>query len=264
MRMNFKPVMLTVSVLSLGLLLNEVASAEDLIFEGQKADAEAADFLASSSKTKRTERAIEAVETMIAQAKARASRETVATLDDKGAAGKIASEDEIQRVWAALEAAQSKIQDLENRTDASPFTPPKSLGWSEGDAIDPVQSAYPIAKGESLRLAQVHFNANSAELSPGSKRLALEAAEWIKTLPNKKIIVAGYSDTVGPADANRAMSEKRASVVAAVLEEAGIDPSSMKVVGYGEQGIPEATGDEVAEPLNRCVGIIVVPDDQPS
>jgi len=60
------------------------------------------------------------------------------------------------------------------------------------------------------------------------------------------------------------ISEQRASVVASVLEEAGIDLSSIEVVGLGEEGIPEATGDEVAEPLNRCVGIIVVPKDQPS
>jgi len=168
---------------------------------------------------------------------------------------------ELERVWEALEAAQSKIDELENRSNASPFTPPKSLGLDEDSKIDPVQSAYPIAKGDNLRLAQVHFNVSSIDLSPGGERLTREAAEWIKSLPSKKIVVAGYSDTVGPADVNKEISKQRADAVASILIEAGIDPDAIEVVGLGEEGIPEATGDDVAEPLNRCVGIFAVPSE---
>jgi|GEM_PF-3707229 len=171
-------------------------------------------------------------------------------------------ESDLERVWEALEAAQSKIEDLESRANASPFTPPKSLGLGEADTIDPVQSAYPIAKGDNLRLAQVHFNVSSTNLSPGGERLTLEAAEWIKTLPSKKIVVAGYSDTIGPADVNKEISKKRAAAVASVLIDAGIDPDLIEVVGLGEEGIPEETGDNVAEPLNRCVGIFAVPNEK--
>ncbi len=171
---------------------------------------------------------------------------------------------ELERVQQALKAAQAKLQDLENRTDADPFMPPKSLGLDKDKNIDPVNSAYPITKGPGLRLAQVHFNINSTKLSPGGERLTLEAAEWIKTLPTKKVIVAGYSDTVGPSDVNKAISMSRAQEVAAVLQRAGIDPGSMKIISFGEEGTPEQTGDDVAEPLNRCVGIIVIPEEKKS
>lgn len=171
---------------------------------------------------------------------------------------------EIKRLRDDLRATQSKVQDLESRADTNPFTPPAALGLKKDEKIDPVNQAYPIAKRGGLRLAQVHFNTNSTKLSPSGERLAREAAEWLKTLSTKKVIVAGYSDTIGPADVNKKLSKMRATEVAAVLERAGIDPSMIEIVGSGEEGLPQKTGDNVAEPMNRCVGIIAITDEAKS
>lgn len=171
---------------------------------------------------------------------------------------------EIKRLRDELKTTQSKVQDLENRTAASAFTPPASLNLAKDEQVDPVNHAYPITVGKALRLAQVHFNSSSIELSPSAERLTREAAEWIKTLSTKKIIVAGFSDTIGPADVNMKISKMRATKVAALLESAGIDPSMIEIVGSGEKGLPQKTGDNVAEPMNRCVGIIAVPGESQS
>ena len=171
---------------------------------------------------------------------------------------------EIKRLRDDLRATQSKVKDLESRVDTNAFTPPKSLGLGKNAKIDPLNSAYPIAKGPGLRLAQIHFNTNSTKLSPSGERLTLEAAEWIKSLSTKRVVVAGFSDTIGPDDVNKKISKLRAQEVADVLRRAGIDPSKIEIVGLGETGLPQKTGDNVAEPMNRCVGIIAIPDDPKS
>ncbi len=56
--------------------------------------------------------------------------------------------------------------------------------------IDPVQHPFPVQTQNGVRLALVHFDMGSAELSPGGLRRAKEAAAWIKE--NCKKPVAGF------------------------------------------------------------------------
>ena len=105
----------------------------------------------------------------------------------------------------------------------------------------------------------VHFVFNSAKLTPGGERKTMEAVNTILENQSSKIRIAGFSDTKGDADYNMKLSEQRARTVADQLIRAGVEADRIEVLAFGESELPEPTGDDVDEPLNRCVSITVIP-----
>jgi len=53
----------------------------------------------------------------------------------------------------------------------------------------------------------------------------------------------------------------RAGSVAKLLRQTGVPANLIETIGMGESTMPMQTGDDVSEPLNRCVGILVSVDD---
>ena len=129
-----------------------------------------------------------------------------------------------------------------------------------GGRYEPLLEAESLASGDPIKVAEVHFNPGSAELTPGGERRTLEAGERIRSMEAAKVRVVAFADRVGGSAYNRVLSQERALSIAAVLESVGLPRDMVEVVGSGEEGIPQPTADGVPEPLNRCAGIFVVPD----
>jgi outer membrane protein OmpA-like peptidoglycan-associated protein len=140
--------------------------------------------------------------------------------------------------------------------------------WIEDEAPEPSGGAYAavpadeatIAAGEPIKIAEVHFDTGSAQLTPGGERRTLDAVERIRSIAPAKVRVVAFADRVGDSAYNLVLSKERALSVAAVLENAGFSRDMVEVVGSGEEGIPVPTPDDVAEPLNRSAGIFVIRD----
>jgi len=158
---------------------------------------------------------------------------------------------------AALGAESDAFAEVEVESVAEP-----DAGGAAADApvlAAAVDAASDAALGE-IEVGQVHFDWDSADLSPGARRKTLEAAERIMAMEATKVRVIGYTDTVGEAGYNRQLSARRARSIAALLASVGLPGEMVEIVGRGEEGIPEPTADQVSEPLNRCAGIFVVMD----
>jgi OmpA-OmpF porin, OOP family len=85
-------------------------------------------------------------------------------------------------------------------------------------------------------------------------RLDEIAADLVRDT-NKRLLVWGHTDTVGPAAYNMALSVRRAEAVAAYLETKGVDASRLTIQGFGETKLAVPTGDNVNEPRNRRVEV---------
>jgi OOP family OmpA-OmpF porin len=133
-----------------------------------------------------------------------------------------------------------------------PLIEDEPAGLPTDDDAEPVD--------DKIKVAEVHFDSGSADLTPGGRRNALEALERIKAMSPARVRVVGYADTVGDAGYNRHLSAQRARSIAMVLEQGGLSNGEVEIVGNGEDGLPEPTPDGVSEPLNRCAGIFVVMD----
>lgn len=75
--------------------------------------------------------------------------------------------------------------------------------------------------------------------------------------PAPEVVVIGHTDRVGALEYNDALSLKRAEMVGMALVAAGIRREQIAIAGRGEREPAVPTADEVAEPRNRRVEIMV-------
>ncbi len=105
----------------------------------------------------------------------------------------------------------------------------------------------------------VNFETGSAVLTPDAMRTLDELGRALasKQLAGYRFRIEGHTDTVGPRDYNRLLSERRAAAVAAyITKKFGVDPSRLQPVGMGEEGLLVPTPDQTPEPRNRRVQVI--------
>ncbi len=118
--------------------------------------------------------------------------------------------------------------------------------------------AAPQGPGPSIDLT-VNFETGSAVLTPDAMRTLDELGRALasKQLAGYRFRIEGHTDTVGPRDYNRLLSERRAASVAAyVAKKFGVDPSRLQPVGMGEEGLLVPTPEQTPEPRNRRVQVI--------
>jgi outer membrane protein OmpA-like peptidoglycan-associated protein/opacity protein-like surface antigen len=87
---------------------------------------------------------------------------------------------------------------------------------------------------ESLILEGVGFQSGSAVLTPESRAVLDRVAQSLQAYPEATIEVRGHTDSVGPAENNRVLSQRRAIAVREYLIRAGITPARITAIGYGE------------------------------
>lgn len=103
----------------------------------------------------------------------------------------------------------------------------------------------------------VFFDLGKASLTARAKGVVMDAAASAKTTQHTVLEVNGHADTVGSAKANAALSMRRAQTVAAALVKAGVPKNEIGIKAFGETALLVPTGDNVREPQNRRVEIII-------
>ena len=103
----------------------------------------------------------------------------------------------------------------------------------------------------------LYFLDDSDEFTATSKLEIPKISAAIAGHPAPEIVVVGHTDRVGSLSYNDALSLRRAERVRHGLARVGIPREQISVAGRGEREPLVATEDEVAEPRNRRVEIIV-------
>ena len=101
------------------------------------------------------------------------------------------------------------------------------------------------------------FESDSTELMPESKGLLPEIVKAIKNRKANEIYVVGHTDRVGTESYNTWLSFNRADCVRDLLVLSGVKRDLIFVSFYGESKPLVPTEDEVAEPRNRRVEVMV-------
>ena len=147
--------------------------------------------------------------------------------------------------------------------------PPRlSLGFYRAGALlptlntlianyQPPEPPPPMIELSSLSL----FRSGSAVLNPGSNRVMFGALEMIKAHPDKRVLVAGHTDSTGNPISNQRLSEARAASVRDWLADAsGIPLSHFAIQGYGDTRSKAPNDTESGRAANRRVEITLIPD----
>jgi outer membrane protein OmpA-like peptidoglycan-associated protein len=103
----------------------------------------------------------------------------------------------------------------------------------------------------------LYFERDTTKLTHESKDLLAEVLRTIKGRKSNEIYVVGHTDLVGKEAYNAVLSSRRANHVRDQLVSSGIKPDTLFVSFYGKARPMVPTRDEVPEPRNRRVEVIV-------
>ncbi len=111
----------------------------------------------------------------------------------------------------------------------------------------------PIDKGETIRLNNIFFEVNKAEIKEESYPELDRLVKIMKENPQMKIEIAGHTDDTGSDEYNLRLSQKRADAVAEYLKEKSIASDRVLAKGYGETRPVKPNTSEENRAYNRRV-----------
>jgi outer membrane protein OmpA-like peptidoglycan-associated protein len=112
-------------------------------------------------------------------------------------------------------------------------------------------------RGMVITLNDVLFSTNKSELASGGMRNVQKLADFLTQYPQQKVLIEGYTDSIGSDSHNQELSDRRAASVRTALMNMAVSGDRVAARGYGE-GFPVADNDTAASrQLNRRVEIIL-------
>jgi len=141
------------------------------------------------------------------------------------------------------------ISDRESRPSAPvPITDP------EAEAVfDAALQVHPLMPESFL----LYFGLDSNRLTPESSSVIPRIVASVQKRQSTDISVIGHTDRTGKDEYNRKLSLDRAKAVIDLLTAANINADSITVSYYGEGDPLVPTADNVPEPRNRRVEVLV-------
>ncbi|OGR17620.1 MAG: hypothetical protein A2X81_03790 [Desulfobacterales bacterium GWB2_56_26] len=103
----------------------------------------------------------------------------------------------------------------------------------------------------------LYFKHNSDQLTEGSQKLIPYILEAVRKRDSRDISIVGHTDRQGEDGYNRILSMERAQVVYDILRAQNVKGEEMTILYHGEGNLLIPTADEVAEPRNRRVEVMV-------
>jgi len=157
-----------------------------------------------------------------------------------------------------LPALEAKAKELAgfNKTLASGFELHGALDGVESQLIAFIEdTSKPIDKNTWFTFDRLTFATDSPDLDMEQSREQLtNIAEILKAYPTVKLEIGGFTDNAGTPAASKALAQKRAQAVAAVLETAGVAKGRTWAKGYGqEQPVCPANDTEECKAQNRRI-----------
>jgi outer membrane protein OmpA-like peptidoglycan-associated protein len=135
--------------------------------------------------------------------------------------------------------------------------PPSSIKSISKDEVK--KKFKTVIKSTPLKPISVllYFKNNSNELTEESKAKLPEILEYIKKRAPCDVTIIGHADTKGSEEYNIKISLKRAEMVKKWILSQDIKINSLNVESYGESDLLVQTPDNVSEPKNRRVELLV-------
>lgn len=108
-------------------------------------------------------------------------------------------------------------------------------------------------EGMAVRINNVFFDTDKAELKPESRVELDRLANLIKGYPKARVEIAGYTDNVAGDAYNQQLSQRRAQAVVDYLISSGIERTRLVPKGNGEKNPVAPNDTEESRALNRRV-----------
>jgi len=115
-------------------------------------------------------------------------------------------------------------------------------------------------RGLLVTLGDVLFAFNKAELSAQAGPRLDKLADFLKQFPERKLLIEGYTDSVGSDGYNQELSARRAGAVRDALVARGVDTGRITARGYGKVYPVADNASPEGRAMNRRVEIVIADD----
>ena len=112
-------------------------------------------------------------------------------------------------------------------------------------------------RGLVLTLGDVLFDFDQAGLRSGAVRTVENLADFMREYPDRKIMIEGFTDSIGSDWYNEELSRKRADSVREALLSRGIATNRIEIVGFGKRYPVASNQTEAGRQQNRRVEVII-------
>jgi OmpA-OmpF porin, OOP family len=160
----------------------------------------------------------------------------------------------------AVEVSSSLRSQLVNKPYQAAVVDTRGDLSTQTTSAQEVQQRYPALIARMPAAAQrfvLYFAAGAVELTPESAAQLPQLVQAAQQRPGGELIVVGHTDRVGNLQENDELSERRAAAIRELIIARGFAPQLIEAVGRGEREPLVPTADEVAEPRNRRVEVVV-------
>jgi outer membrane protein OmpA-like peptidoglycan-associated protein len=185
----------------------------------------------------------------------RAKRDLIVLLPDpegKGGVVTVTTQGGSQILDKPGYAIEIEVEDL----DKPPVAPQPVEEKKIANIFGPTLSMLPDPASRFI-LIILYFEPDTTKLTHESKDLVAEILGTIKSRRSDEVYVVGHTDLVGNEAYNTGLSQRRANYVRDLLVSRGVKPNTLFVSFYGKARPLVPTQDEVPEPRNRRVEVIV-------
>ncbi len=118
-------------------------------------------------------------------------------------------------------------------------------------------------RGMLVTLGDVLFEFGRAEIKPTAQASIAKLAKYLNQHPDRRVLIEGFTDSVGSDQANLTLSQRRSQAVADALRAQGVDPARVSTRGYGEAYPVANNASSSDRALNRRVEVYISNDNQP-
>lgn len=123
--------------------------------------------------------------------------------------------------------------------------------------------ARPTERGMLVTLGDVLFEFGRADIKPGAQDALRKLSAYLKEHPDRRVLIEGFTDSVGSESANLVLSQRRADAVAQALASLGVVGDRISTRGYGESYPVADNSSDTNRALNRRVEVYISDNNQP-
>jgi outer membrane protein OmpA-like peptidoglycan-associated protein len=162
---------------------------------------------------------------------------------------------------AIEEAEQAKALAASSATAAQLARREAELAIEQADTLRRQLENLQLRQTESgvvVTLGDVLFESGQTELREEAMASLVEVVDLLQSEPDKNIRIEGHTDSVGDANTNLEISQKRADAVFEALVSLGVDASRVTTQGMGEDFPIASNESEEGRAQNRRVDVILL------
>lgn len=153
--------------------------------------------------------------------------------------------------------AQADAQISKEQADAARLLALKQSGRAEGlerDLAD--MKARKTDRGMVVTLGDVLFDTGKSSLQPGAQRSVAQLVQVLIHHPERRVLIEGFTDSVGSEEMNMKLSQSRAETFQRELMNGGIAADRIEVRAWGEANPVADNGSAAGRQRNRRVEVL--------